>query len=355
MRYSSRAKYLLCLWILGGPWPGNQIWQSGKLIFSVSCYWCSLLGLSLVFEFFSGPADNFLLIKPAQAKTYKFTFFKKIPFLIFFYSTTPEKCKAKNRSKNYFSKVKLWAFEVCYLTRLKLHPENFRRQWGLCALRHGIQISMEAILACHPARSTEWLDCHPKLCELWRIRTGPISSETGPTVTWSVFAWAGSISRVFFFSGFSMKGPLCFHFGHKSPEGNGKLYCRLMDAAAELVDKRCQETTGGWDLVKWNDNYSLSLSLSLSLAHSLALTLSCSPSISPPPPPPSLTHTHSLSLSPSLFLPFSFFCLSTSLSFAVSFVNLLPIPVLTHASFFVPEKHNLHIANHFGTWSCLYC
>ena len=25
--------------------------------------------------------------------------------------------------------------------------------WGLCALRHGIQISMEAILACHPARS----------------------------------------------------------------------------------------------------------------------------------------------------------------------------------------------------------
>ena len=47
-------------------------------------------------------------------------------------------------------------------------------KWGLCALRHGIQISMEAILACHPARSTEWLDCHPKSCELWRIRTGPI-------------------------------------------------------------------------------------------------------------------------------------------------------------------------------------
>ena len=48
------------------------------------------------------------------------------------------------------------------------------KEWGLCALRHGIQISMEAILACHPARSTEWLDCHPKTCELWRIRTGPI-------------------------------------------------------------------------------------------------------------------------------------------------------------------------------------
>ena len=41
-------------------------------------------------------------------------------------------------------------------------------QWGLWALRHGIQISMEAILACHPARSTEWLDCHPKWCEQWR-------------------------------------------------------------------------------------------------------------------------------------------------------------------------------------------
>ena len=31
-------------------------------------------------------------------------------------------------------------------------------QWGLCALRHGIQISMEAILTCHPALSTKWLD-----------------------------------------------------------------------------------------------------------------------------------------------------------------------------------------------------
>ena len=55
------------------------------------------------------------------------------------------------------------------------------RRWGLCALRHGIQISMEAILACHPARSTEWLDCHTKSCELciWRVRTGPIA-----TLTW---------------------------------------------------------------------------------------------------------------------------------------------------------------------------
>ena len=36
---------------------------------------------------------------------------------------------------------------------------------------------MEAILACHPARSTEWLDCHPKSCELWRIRTSPITNQ----------------------------------------------------------------------------------------------------------------------------------------------------------------------------------
>ena len=60
--------------------------------------------------------------------------------------------------------------------RVEQTPCVFLYQWGLCALRHGIQISIEAILACHPARSTEWLDCHPKSCELWRIRTGPITS-----------------------------------------------------------------------------------------------------------------------------------------------------------------------------------
>ena len=50
--------------------------------------------------------------------------------------------------------------------------------WGLCALRHVIQISMEAIWACHPARSTEWLDWVAKSCELWRIRTGPIGHQS---------------------------------------------------------------------------------------------------------------------------------------------------------------------------------
>ena len=31
-------------------------------------------------------------------------------------------------------------------------------QWGVCWLRHGIQNSMEAILACRPALSRDWLD-----------------------------------------------------------------------------------------------------------------------------------------------------------------------------------------------------
>ena len=48
------------------------------------------------------------------------------------------------------------------------------KKWDLCVLRYDIQISMEAILACHPARSTEWLDWVVKSCELWRSRTGPI-------------------------------------------------------------------------------------------------------------------------------------------------------------------------------------
>ena len=44
---------------------------------------------------------------------------------------------------------------------------------GLCALRYSIQVSMEAIMAFHPAKSTEWLDWAKKSCELWRNRTGP--------------------------------------------------------------------------------------------------------------------------------------------------------------------------------------
>ena len=54
-------------------------------------------------------------------------------------------------------------------------PVSVSRVPWVLLLCLGIHISMEAILACHPARSTEWLDCHPKSCELWRIRTGPIA------------------------------------------------------------------------------------------------------------------------------------------------------------------------------------
>ena len=61
----------------------------------------------------------------------------------------------------------------------RCQKQNRSFQWGLSTLRHGIQLSMEAILACHPARSTEWPDCHPKSCELWRIRTGPIQFVPG--------------------------------------------------------------------------------------------------------------------------------------------------------------------------------
>ena len=42
-----------------------------------------------------------------------------------------------------------------HATKSKLAAAKSTGEWGLCALRHGIQISMEAILACHPARSTE--------------------------------------------------------------------------------------------------------------------------------------------------------------------------------------------------------
>ena len=72
-----------------------------------------------------------------------------------------------------------WVANCRILWCMRTTPITFL-QWGLCPVRHGIQISMEAILACHPARSTKWLDCHPKSCELhvWRIRTRPIPVES---------------------------------------------------------------------------------------------------------------------------------------------------------------------------------
>ena len=50
------------------------------------------------------------------------------------------------------------------------------RQWGPSALRHCILISMEAILACHLALSTKWLDWVARWCERWRKHTGPNAS-----------------------------------------------------------------------------------------------------------------------------------------------------------------------------------
>ena len=56
----------------------------------------------------------------------------------------------------------------------KLPLPNSRDKWGLCALRHGIQISMEAILACHPVRLSEWLDCNPKSCDYDAFAPAPL-------------------------------------------------------------------------------------------------------------------------------------------------------------------------------------
>ena len=90
-----------------------------------------------------------------------------------------------------------WKFETVCIVRLLINNWSFAtklsfdvtrvvlnlvqghasdsHKWGLHTKCHGIQISLEAILACHPARSTEWLDSNPKSCELWRILTGPIT------------------------------------------------------------------------------------------------------------------------------------------------------------------------------------
>ena len=60
------------------------------------------------------------------------------------------------------------------IARIAISTRNLRlSSLRLYAFR-GIQILLEAILACHPARSTEWLDWVAKWCELWRIHTGPI-------------------------------------------------------------------------------------------------------------------------------------------------------------------------------------
>ena len=85
----------------------------------------------------------------------------------------------------------LFHFRGCFrkvwqiLLKILLILENSRSaenstdfgKWGLCALRHGIQDSMEAILACHPGLSTEFLEWVEKWCELWQTSTGPIPAQ----------------------------------------------------------------------------------------------------------------------------------------------------------------------------------
>ena len=103
--------------------------------------------------------------------------------------------------------------------------------WGLCELRHGIQISMEAILACHPAGSTEWLDCHPKSCELWRIRTGPITITrllSSTDLSWSVTSLADQYSG-HFFSG--------RHLMHVCHDASKRVLCEIFQHVNKLKSR----------------------------------------------------------------------------------------------------------------------
>ena len=93
------------------------------------------------------------------------------PNLLFFlvYANLVERENFENRPRPKF-------FSAC--ARLPRWPctgewFSYSTKRGLCALHHGIQ--MEAILACHPALSKEWLDWVANSCELWCNQTSPIS------------------------------------------------------------------------------------------------------------------------------------------------------------------------------------
>ena len=67
-------------------------------------------------------------------------------------------------------------------------------------------MAMEAILACHRALSTKWLDLVAKLCEWWRMRRGPIigTLETrwippaALSRTWLSFLWLAGCDHYVF-------------------------------------------------------------------------------------------------------------------------------------------------------------
>ena len=66
------------------------------------------------------------------------------------------------RSSHHWTQTLCWRRQdYAQLPKLRLLYNGIHEmlllQWGPCALHHWIQSSMEAILACHPAVSTEWL------------------------------------------------------------------------------------------------------------------------------------------------------------------------------------------------------
>ena len=68
-----------------------------------------------------------------------------------------------DRSRTYFSglfRIHMGSADMVVYTRINFRWTSLlsRNNWELWTLRHGIQNSMEAILACHPAPSTKWLD-----------------------------------------------------------------------------------------------------------------------------------------------------------------------------------------------------
>ena len=65
-----------------------------------------------------------------------------------------------------------WLSKVVWNMQQALRLASFLARWLLQELT---MVSMEAILSCRPALSTEWLGWVAMLCELWCIHTSPIN------------------------------------------------------------------------------------------------------------------------------------------------------------------------------------
>ena len=100
--------------------------------------------------------------------------------------------------------------------------------WGLCALRHGIQnpMPMGAILTCHPAQSTKWLDWVAKRCELWHIRTGFIheykakKSFLTKITSWPFVKFNGACAHYVMLSKFQWKPFWLATHGQRDPQND---------------------------------------------------------------------------------------------------------------------------------------